>query len=62
MKISGNNTNQNVMRFFELKINSNTSTDYKPKRTPDVFEDWYVEYKSEKVKKLSMELEHTYAI
>ena len=50
------------MRFFELKINSNTSTDYKPKRTPDVFEDWYVEYKSEKVKKLSMELEHTYAI
>ena len=62
MKISGSNTNQNVMRFFELKINSNTSTDYKPKRTADVFEDWYVEYKSEKVKKLSMELEHTYAI
>ena len=62
MKISGSNTNQNVMRFFELKINSNTSTDYKLKRTTDVFEDWYVEYKSEKVKKLSMELEHTYAI
>ena len=62
MKISESNTNQKIMRFFELKINSNTSTDYKPKRTTDVFEEWYVEYKSEKDKNLPVELEHTYAI
>ena len=50
MKKSESYTKQKVMRFYESRIDSNTPTDYKPKKIANVFESRYVEYKNEKDK------------
>ena len=54
MKKSESNAKQKVIEFFESKIDNNTSSTIKQAKNRDTFESRYVEYKSEKDKKLSI--------
>ena len=53
-KKSESYTKQKILRFFELKTDNKTPTDYKPKTIANAFEGRHVEYKAEKYKMSSI--------